>query len=91
MFRSAGMYLLAQYFRQQAGQESDMSLAGLKANYENLHLLNTMMAKRIKNSTKADSAINAVIFLDMFTNLMPFAIEENLAEIRHLFEDYFRD
>ncbi|GMR21318.1 MAG: hypothetical protein BMS9Abin36_1918 [Gammaproteobacteria bacterium] len=88
IFRATGMYLLAQYFLKKEGKESDLELAGLKLIYDNLHLVNTMIAKRIKSITQTDSSVNAVILLDMFTNLMPFAIEDHLNEIRHLFDSY---
>jgi len=91
IFRAAGMYLLAQYFRKKNGQESDLELVGLKQMYNNLHLLNTMIAKRLRSIVSADSSVNAVILLDMFTNLMPFVIEDHLDEIKNLFEAYLLD
>jgi len=88
IFRAAGMYLLAQYFLRAEGKEGDLELAGLKQIYTNLHLLNTMMAERIRSATQTDSSVNAVILLDLFTNLMPYVIDDHLTEIRHLFDAY---
>lgn len=88
IFRSAGMYLLAQYFLRKEGKEGDLDLKGLTKIYENLHQVNKMIAERIRSSTQADASVNAVILLDMFTNLMPFVIEDHLDEIRHLYEAY---
>ena len=90
VFRSAGMYLLAQYFLKQSAKASDLEMAGLKKIYDNLHLLNTGIAQRIRSATHTDSSVNAVILLDMFTNLMPFAIDEQLNEIRCFFDSYFQ-
>ncbi len=88
IFRSAGMYLLAQYFLRKEGKEGDLDLKGLTKIYENLHQVNKKIAERIRRSTQADASVNAVILLDMFTNLMPFVIEDHLDEIRHLYEAY---
>lgn len=88
IFRAAGMYLLAQYYRQQDGQESALDLSGLTEIYQNLHLINKMIAERIRSVANSDSSVNAVVLLDMFTNLMPFVIEEHMDEIRHLFDAY---
>ena len=91
IFRAAGMYLLAQYFLKQDGKQSDLELVGLKQMYDDLHVINTMIAKRLKSTVSTDSSVNAVILLDMFTNLMPFVIDDHLDEIRNLFNAYFSD
>ena len=88
IYRAAGMYLLAQYFLKQEGGEGDLELTGLTEIYENLHLVNTCIAQRIKSFAQSDSSTNAVIILDTFTNIMPFVIEEHMDEIRHLFSAY---
>ena len=85
------MYLMAQYFRHREGRESDFELAGLKEIYENMHLLNIMIAERIRNATGADSSLNAVILLDTFIELIPLVSEEQMAEIRHLFVAYLSE
>lgn len=91
IFRAAGMYLLAQYFLKRDGQEGDLELSGLSDIYRNLHIVNTSIAERIKSIAVTDSSTNAVIILDTFTNIMPFVIEDNLDEIRHLFAAYLAD
>lgn len=90
-YRAAGMYLLAQYFLHAEGKKTDLSLEGLKKIYSNLHLLNTMVAERIRSATRSDSSVNAVVLLDMITNLMPFILDEQLNNIRHLFSAYLQD
>jgi len=90
IFRAAGMYLLAQYYRNRAGKKSELELSGLTEIYENLHLINRMIAERIRSVANSDSSVNAVVLLDMFTNLMPFVIEEHMDEIGHLFDAYLQ-
>jgi hypothetical protein len=91
IFRAAGMYLLAQFFLKQKGEETDLELVGLTKIYKNLHIVNTSIAERIKSTALTDSSTNAVIILDTFANIMPFVIEDRLDEIRHLFSAYLSD
>ena len=88
-YRATGMYLLAQYFLRREGKNSELGLEGLKEIYRNLHLLNTMIAERIRMATNTDSSVNAVILLDMISNLVPLIMDEQLDKIHHLFEAYF--
>jgi len=88
IFRAAGMYLLAQYFLKKKGGKSDLELDGLKKIYDDLHQLNMSIADRVRSTTQNDSSVNAVILLDMFTNLMPFVIDEQLNEIQCFFDSY---
>ena len=87
-YRATGMYLLAQYLLHREGKRADLELEGLKKIYQNLHLLNTMVAERIRSATRSDSSVNAVVLLDMITNLMPFILDEQLEKISHLFSSY---
>jgi hypothetical protein len=91
IFRATGMYLLAQYFVSEEGHKGDFELKGLKKIYNNLHLLNIEIAKRLRSSTQKDSYINAIVLLDFFATTLPFAIEDKLEEIRPWFTPYFSD
>lgn len=88
IYRAAAMYLLAQFFLRREGKASDPGLAGLGKIYENLHLVNLHIAKRLKDATKTDSSVNAVVLLDSFTCTLPYVIEEHLDEIAYLFSAY---
>lgn len=91
IFRATGMYLIAQYFLRKDGKVGDLELAGLKKIYTNMHLVNTKITERLRIASRVDSSINAVILLDVFTHAIPFVIEEQLEEIRHLFAPYLSD
>ena len=90
-YRATGMYLLAQFLLHRDGKHADLELEGLKKIYHNLHLLNTMVAERIRSATRSDSSVNAVVILDMITNVMPFLLDEQLDKIRYLFSSYLSD
>lgn len=91
LFRATGMYLLAQFFLKHTDHTADFSMQGLKQIYENIHEVNTMVAKRIRNSSDSDTSANAIVLLDMFTNLLPFAIDDKLEDLEHLFDMYLAD
>ncbi|MCW8906837.1 MAG: hypothetical protein OQL28_06285 [Sedimenticola sp.] len=88
IYRAAAMYLLAQFFRKRKGVAADPGLSGLRKIYENLHLVNMHIAKRLKDATRTDSSVNAVVLLDSFTSTLPYVIEEHLDEIAYLFSAY---
>ena len=89
LFRATGMYLIAQYLITQQQQDADFSLTGLEKIYDNLHILNTDLASRLRSAVTGDSSANAIVLLDTFTSLVPYSIDENLDLIRDLFKDYF--
>lgn len=91
LYRATSMYLLAQYFLQKEGKKADFELHGLEQIYNNIHLLNTAIAERLRAASKTDSSVNAIIMLDMYAKAMPYAIEESLEEIRYLFTPYLTD
>jgi len=83
LFRVSGMYLLAQHLL-----GNPMNLAGLHDIYEELHVVNKFIASRLKHATESDSSKNAIALLDMYSNLVPMMIEEQLPELRQLFSAY---
>lgn len=90
VYRATSMYLLAQYFLQKEGHKADLNLEGLSEIYRNIELINEAIAVRLRAITEKDSAINALILLDIYAKTLPYAIEDSLKEIQHLFAPYFR-
>jgi hypothetical protein len=88
VFRAASTYLLAQYFKRKEGEEADLELEGLKNIYYNVQLINEAMVDRLRSIHDKEVAMNAVIFLDIFTRTLPRAIDESLKEIRYLYKPY---
>jgi hypothetical protein len=89
VYRATSMYLVAQYFLHKEGHHADLDLTGLRDIYQNIEIVNVAVAKRLRAATETDSAVNAIILLDIFTKAMPVVIEESLEEIRYLFTPYF--
>jgi hypothetical protein len=91
VYRATSMYLLAQYFLHKEGRQADLDLTGLGEIYNNIEVVNIAVAKRLRTATEADSAINAIILLDIYTKAIPVVIEESLEEIRYLFAPFFKE
>ena len=85
LFRAVSTYLLEQYFRHKQGLSVDLELENLKKIYAEIRIVNTAMASRLRTVSIEDSAINAVVRLDIFAMMLPYSIEESLEEIRYLF------
>jgi len=90
IYRATSMYLLAQYFLKKQGKVPDLDLKGLKKIYQNMQILNASIAERLRAASKTDSSVNALVLLDMFTMVLPIAIEESLEEIGYLFKPYLQ-
>ena len=88
IYRAASMYLLAQYFRDKNDQPADWHLRGLKKIYSNLSSVNQGIGARLREATKTDSSLNAIVSLDMYTKVIPDMIEESLFEFQNFFEVY---
>lgn len=88
IYRAATMYLLAQYFVRKQGRPADLELEGLKKIYLDIHLVNLSMANRLRAASDMDSAVNALIILDLFTKALPYVIEDSLEELRYLFRPF---
>lgn len=88
VFHVAGMYLLAQYFLNNKGGRGTFSFDGLIRIYEDLHILNKAIASRLQAVTSSDSVKNAITLLDMYANLIPVLLQDQLVEIRSFFSAY---
>jgi hypothetical protein len=88
LWRAISTYLLAQYFLHLDGGVADTRLEGLSQIYKEMQTVNMAFAKRLRTACYLDGMINGIILLDMFAQSMPDAIDETLAEIKHLFVPY---
>jgi hypothetical protein len=83
VYRSVCMFLLA---RELTGAGSTPGFAELEELYENLHVVNRDMSRRLGAATRADPARNAMALLDAYTTLLPAALECSLEELKPLFD-----
>lgn len=85
-YRVASMYLLAQHYAAREGRTPDLSLKDLGLVYRGVHLVNLGMVQRLRAATREDAVVNAIVLLDVYTSLVPAALDELLAEMRPSFE-----
>ena len=85
IFRVVSTYLLEQYFRHKQSLDTDLELEHLKQIYSEIRIINMAMTSRLRSIGIQDSALNAVVLLDIFAKMLPYSIEDSLEEIRYLF------
>ena len=85
VFRVVSTYLLEQYFRHKQALSIDMELENLKKIYGEIQIINMAMSSRLRTIGAEDSAVNAVVLLDIFAKMLPYSVEDSLEEIRYLF------
>jgi len=83
VYRSVSMFLLA---RELEGTSHAQGFAALEKLYENLHVVNRDMSRRLGAATRTDPAQNAMALLDAYTTLLPAALESSLEELKPLFD-----
>ena len=93
VYRSVSMYLLARHFSAAAatpssGAATPGGFADLQTLYENLHVVNRDMSRRLGAATKTDPARNAMALLDSYTTLLPAAIDASLEDLKPLFDGW---
>jgi len=86
LFRTVGAYLLRQYFVYQAGGAPDLDLRGLDQFYQHLHILNRCFCNRLVAASEQDANLNALYSLLCVAEGVSFSLEENLQELRQIFQ-----
>jgi hypothetical protein len=98
LYRSVSMFLLSRELggagpapaaAETARAAPDRSaFAALEELYENLHIVNRDMSRRLGAATNTDPARNAIALLDTYTTLLPAALDRSLDELRPLFDGW---
>lgn len=87
MYRVCTTYLFSNFLHKK-GKQMTLSFDMLKLIYKNIHIINVHIASRIHSYSKTDSAVNAIVLLDLITNDLPIAVDENLTELKRLFDSH---
>ena len=88
MWRAAATFLLACYFTKNGLQPSDMDLRGLVKIYDEVARLNDALVDRLRAATSKDSAVNALVHLDVFAKYLTPPLEDTLRQIRPVFAPF---
>ncbi len=90
VFRMVSMYLVVQYYRHQDGKPAEWNIDGLMQAYAQVSIVNRDFAVRLRDAAKKDANINALVNLDCFAAMMPFAAEETLKNLKPYFGAYLK-
>ncbi len=88
MFRAAATFLLNQYFLKKDGHPAGVELDGLLKVYKEIQAVNNAILKRLRTAVQTDSAVNALILLDVYAKFALIDIDDCLDEIRYLFQPF---
>jgi hypothetical protein len=81
---------LNQYFLKKDGHQSGVELDGLLKVYQEIQRVNQSMLQRLRTAVQTDSAVNALILLDVYAKFALIDIDECLDEIRYLFQPFLQ-
>jgi len=84
LLRTVGAYLVRQLLLHKQGLEPDWELAGLKAHYADLEILNRAFKKRITAAAQQDAALNAVSAWGILSSGVGFSIDDHLVDLEPL-------
>jgi len=90
VFRAVGSYLIGQYFLEKSGRQGDFNLSELRTLYLEIQKVNSGIVRRLRPAIMKDALANAIISLDAFAKELPWSIEEDLEELKHLYDGYFK-
>jgi hypothetical protein len=88
MWRAAATFLLARYFTRDGLVPDDMQLDGLVTIYHDVARMNDAMVERLRAATSKDSAVNALVHLDVFAKFLVSPLEESLTQLRSIFDPF---
>lgn len=84
-YRVASMYALAQLLRIRKGLLGRSDFSELLERYRAMGTVNKFVIKRLRTANKEDGALNAIVLLDVFTELVPGSMEDSLQDLEALF------
>lgn len=85
IYRATTMFLLAQYFIHKKSGCIPTDFGRLETIYNNVHIVNTQICKRLREFCENDSPLNAIAILDTLTISIHSALKHDLDK----FEPYF--
>ena len=88
MWRAAATFLLARYFTREVLQVKDMMLEGLVKIYDDIAILNDYVVERLRAATSQDSAVNALVHLDVYAKFLTPPLEDTLDQIKPIFKPF---
>jgi hypothetical protein len=70
------------------GKQPDWDLKKLVEIYKSVGHVNRGISKRLSSASEEDANMNAVVILSAYAEMVPFSIENKLAEMDYIFSEY---
>ncbi len=86
IMRACSHFLLAKHLENKDSSAGNDLFAELKTIYEEIHQINIQTSKRIQRDSLGDSALNAIVLLDIFTSDFAQALEEDLSTLKKIYQ-----
>jgi hypothetical protein len=88
IWRAAATFLLARYFTRKGLQAEDMALDKLIKIYDDIAILNDYVVERLRAATSRDSAVNALVHLDVYAKFLVPPLTDALDQIKPIFKPF---
>jgi len=88
IYRATSMFLLAQYFIHKKSGCIPTDFSRLETIYNNIHIVNTQICKRLRDFCANDSPLNAITILDMLTVSIHSALKHDLNKLESYFTPF---
>ena len=88
LWRAAATFLMGRYFSESGLKKSDINMDGLIDIYYDVARLNDHMVERVRSATSKDSAVNALVHLDVFAKFLTPPLEDSLDQIKYIFSPF---
>ena len=85
------MFLLAQFFIHKKSGCIPTDFSKLETIYNNIHIVNTQICKRLREFCENDSPLNAITILDMLTVSIQSALKHDLGKFESYFSAFIED
>jgi hypothetical protein len=88
IWRATATFLLARYFTPEGLQVKDMALDRLIRIYDDIAVLNDYVVERLRAATSQDSAVNALVHLDVYAKFLAPPLADALDQIKPIFKPF---
>lgn len=91
IYRATSMFLLAQYFLNRESGCIPTDFSRLEKIYNDVHIVNRHICKRLVDVCETDCSLNAIAILDMFTVSLHSSLRHDLQQLEEYFSVYSKD
>jgi hypothetical protein len=91
IWRAVSTFLLSRYFSNAGFQGTESHLRELFRIYNDVAILNDAVVSRLRSATLKDSAVNALVHLDVFAKFLTPPLEDSLKHIRPVFGPFLTE